>query len=84
MQVLVEDISPFRRKVRLDSTDGRFILASRYVVGFDSWPKIDTSFCRPLCASTNRTDCTNMPPDPQTVKEPALERLEHVDTQPAV
>ena len=35
--------------------------ASRQVVGFDSWPKIEMSVFCPPCASTKRSDCTNMP-----------------------
>jgi hypothetical protein len=35
------------------------------VVGFDSWPKVETSVRWPPWASTNSSDWTNMPPEPQ-------------------
>ena len=43
----------------------RFIVASRQVRSFDSWPYTAMSSRRPRCARTNFSAWTNMPPDPQ-------------------
>lgn len=43
----------------------RFMLARRQVVSLSSWPYTAMSLRRPPWASTNRSACTNIPPEPQ-------------------
>ena len=43
----------------------RFIFARRQVSGLDSCPTTETFLRLPLCSSTKRILCTNIPPEPQ-------------------
>lgn len=64
MQVANEAVVGLLSQIGFDSTNGQ-IHISRHVMGFDSCPKIEMFRRDPPKISTNRSDCTNIPPEPQ-------------------
>ena len=66
VQVAQEGVGGLRAEVGLDAADGEVhVRQPPGGRGLDSWPKMEMSVFCPPWASTKRSDCTNMPAEPQ-------------------